>query len=106
MPQHTILAKKVTLTADVKAGQIVSWSGEPATTGSKEPAGVAQYDGKTGDTIALTVIGLEDVPGTGLKVGDGVKANAGAAEKAGSAAEAFATVVEIPDAAHAEILIK
>ena len=74
MPQHTILAKKVTLTADVKAGQIVSWSGEPATTGSKEPAGVAQYDGKTGDTIALTVIGLEDVPGTGLAVGDGVKA--------------------------------
>ena len=95
MPQHTILAKKVTLTADVKAGQIVSWSGEPATTGSKEPAGVAQYDGKTGDTIALTVIGLEDVPGTGLAVGDGVKANAGAIEKAGSAAEAFATVVEI-----------
>lgn len=106
MPQHNILSKKVTLTADVKAGQIVSWSGEPATTGSKEPAGVAQYDGKAGDTIAIIVIGLADVPATGLKVGDGVKANAGAAEKAGSAAEAFATVVEIPDAAHAEILIK
>ena len=101
MPQHNILSKKVTLTADVKAGQIVSWSGEPATTGSKEPAGVAQYDGKAGDTIAIIVIGLADVPATGLKV-----ANAGAAEKAGSAAEAFATVVEIPDAAHAEILIK
>ena len=81
MPQHTILAKKVTLTADVKAGQIVSWSGEPATTGSKEPAGVAQYDGKTGDTIALTVIGLEDVPGTSLAIGDGVKAMQGAIEK-------------------------
>ena len=98
MPQHTILAKKVTLTADVKAGQIVSWSGEPATTGSKEPAGVAQYDGKTGDTIALTVIGLEDVPGTGLAVGDGVKANA--------AAEAFATVVEITSPKTVEILLK
>ena len=101
MPQHTILAKKVTLTADVKAGQIVSWSGEPATT-----AGVAQYDGKTGDTIALTVIGLEDVPGTGLAVGDGVKANAGAIEKAGSAAEAFATVVEITSPKTVEILLK
>ena len=98
MPQHTILAKKVTLTADVKAGQIVSWSGEPATTGSKEPAGVAQYDGKTGDTIALTVIGLA--------VGDGVKANAGAIEKAGSAAEAFATVVEITSPKTVEILLK
>lgn len=106
MPQHNILSKKVTLTADVKAGQIVSWSGELATTGGKEPAGIAQYDGKAGDTIALTVIGLADVPGTGLAVGDGVKANAGAIEKAGSAAEAFAIVVEIPDAAHAEILIK
>ena len=106
MPQHNILSKKVTLTADVKAGQIVSWSGELATTGAKEPAGVAQYDGKTGDTIALTVIGLADVPATGLKVGDGIKANAGAAEKAGSAAETFATVVDIPDAAHAEILLK
>ena len=106
MPQHTILAKKVTLTADVKVGQIVSWSGEPATTGSKEPAGVAQYDGKTGDTIALTVIGLEDVPGTGLAVGDGVKANAGAIEKAGSAAESFATVVEITSPKTVEILLK
>ena len=104
MPQHNILSKKVTLTADVKAGQIVSWSGEPATTGSKEPAGVAQYDGKTGDTIALTVIGLEDVPGTGLAVG--VKANAGAIEKAGSAAEAFATVVEITSPKTVEILLK
>ena len=94
MPQHTILAKKVTLTADVKAGQIVSWSGEPATTGSKEPAGVAQYDGKTGDTIALTVIG------------EGVKANAGGNEKAGSAAEAFATVVEITSPKTVEILLK
>lgn len=106
MPQHTILAKKVTLTADVKAGQIVSWSGELATTGGKEPAGIAQYDGKAGDTIALTVIGLADVPATGLKVGDGVKANAGAIEKAGSTAEAFATVVEITSPKTVEILLK
>ncbi|MDO4776310.1 MAG: hypothetical protein Q4A06_02530 [Cardiobacteriaceae bacterium] len=108
MPHHNILSKKVTLAEDVKKGQIVSWSGELATTGSttKEPAGIAQYDGKTGETIAITTIGLEDVALTGVKVGDGVKANAGAAEKATNATEAFATVVEVVNTATAEILIK
>lgn len=107
MPHYNVLSKKVTLKEDVKQGQIVSWSGELATTGSstKEPAGVAQYDGKSGEIIALTTIGLEDVALTGVSLGDGVKANAGVAEKATSAAEAFATVVEI-NGGLAEILLK
>ena len=108
MPHYNVLCKKVTLAEDVKKGQIVSWSGHLATTGStsKEPAGIAQYDGKTGEIIAITVIGLEDVAAAGLVLGDGVKANAGAAEKAGTAAEAFATVAEVINAATVEILIK
>lgn len=108
MPHYNVLSKKVTLAEDVKKGQIVSWSGHLATTGStsKEPAGVAQYDGKSGEIIAITTIGLEDVALTGVNVGDGVKANAGAAEKATSAAEAFATVVEAVNTATVEILIK
>lgn len=108
MPHYNVLSKKVTLAEDVKKGQIVSWSGHLATTGStnKEPAGVAQYDGKSGEIIAITTIGLEDVAATTLALGDGVKANAGAAEKATSAAEAFATVVEVVNTATVEILIK
>lgn len=108
MPHYNVVSNKVTLAEDVKKGQIVSWSGHLATTGStsKEPAGVAQYDGKSGEIIAITTIGLEDVAATGLAKGDLVKANAGAAEKANSAAEAFAEVSEVVNTATVEILIK
>ena len=107
MPHYNVVSNKVTLAEDVKKGQIVSWSGHLATTGStsKEPAGVAQYDGKSGEIIAITTIGL-DVAATGLAKGDLVKANAGAAEKANSAAEAFAEVSEVVNTATVEILIK
>ncbi len=72
----------------------------------KAPAGVALYDGKTGELIAITVIGLVDVAHTGLASGDGVKATAGNAEKAASPEEAFAVVTEVTTTQSAEILIK
>lgn len=108
MPQVNILSSKVTLKESVKSGQIVSWNGELATTGSadKEPAGIAQYDGAPGEIIAIVNIGTWDVAQSGLKVGDLVKSNAGVVEKADSITEAFATVSQILGSTSAEILIK
>lgn len=105
MPHYNVLSKKVTLAQDTKQGQILSLAGKLATSGSDEPAGVAQYDGSKGEVIAITVIGLEDVAHSGLALGDLVRANAGAAEKTIDATEAFAVVTEI-NGSTAEILIK
>ncbi len=108
MPHYNVLSIKVKLAEDVSKGQIISIDGYLAQTGEggAEPAGVACYDGKAGESIAITVIGLVDVEHTGLAVGDGVKANAGNAEKANSPAEAFAVVTEVTTTKSAEILIK
>lgn len=109
MPHYNVLSKKVTLAEEVKKGQIVSWSGHIATTGTagKAPAGVAQYDGKTGEMIAITVIGLEDVPATGLTLGQSVKVAAGKVVATAAATDpVFATVVEVSNSAAVEILIK
>ncbi|PID64895.1 MAG: hypothetical protein CR977_02825, partial [Gammaproteobacteria bacterium] len=105
---YNVLSIKVKLAEDVNKGQIVSINGQLANTGEadKAPAGVAQYDGKTGEIIAITVIGLVDVAHTGLAVGDGVKATAGNVEKATSPGEAFAVVTEVTTTKSAEILIK
>lgn len=107
MRHHNILSKKVTLAATVMAGQVVNWSGNPATTGTagKEPAGIALYEGKAGDTIAIMCIGLVDVKATGLAVGDGVKAAAGKVVKAATAAESFATVSEVNSRYSVELVL-
>lgn len=109
MAQHNTLSKKVTLSEDVKSGQIVSFSGYLATTGTagKEPAGLAMYDGKTGDLAAIICIGLMHVPQDGtLVLGDGIKAVAGAPVKAVTADPVFATVSEVPSLNSAELLLK
>ena len=106
MPQANILSLGITLKEAAKRGQIVSMTGELATTGSKEPIAVVQYDGKAGERIPAIAIGLADITASGLAVGDGVKANAGNPEKATSAAEAFAIVHSVEGASAVEILIK
>ena len=109
MSQHNTLSKKVTLSEAVKKGQIISFSGHLATsaTAGKEPAGLAMYDGKTGDLAAIICIGLMHVPQDGtLALGDYVKAAAGAPVKALTKAESFATVSEVPSINSAELLIK
>ncbi|SUO97661.1 hypothetical protein [Suttonella indologenes] len=105
MPHFNVVSSKITLKEAVKKGQIVSFDGHLASTGSHEPAGIAQYEGEIGEAIAVTMIGLEDVALSDAEVGDYVKANAGAAEKAASKDEAFAVVVAV-GANSAEILIK
>lgn len=109
MAQHNTLSKKVTLSEDVKSGQLVSFSGHLATTdsGDKEPAGLAMYDGKAGDLAAIMCIGLMHVPQDGtLALGDYVKATGGVAVKAATKAEAFAVVSEVPSLNSAELLLK
>lgn len=105
MPQANIFSLGINLKEAVKRGQLVSMTGELATTGSKEPIGVAQYDGKAGERIPAVALGLADITATGLAVGDGVKANAGNAEKATGAAEAFAFVHSV-EGSRVEIFIK
>jgi len=105
MPQANIFSLGINLKEAVKRGQIVSMTGELATTGSKEPIGVAQYDGKAGERIPAIALGLADITASGLAVGDGVKANAGNAEKATSTAEAFAFVHSV-EGSRVEIFIK
>ena len=105
MPQANILSLGINLKEAVKRGQLVSMTGELATTGSKEPIGVAQYDGKAGERIPAVALGLADITATGISVGDGVKSNAGNAEKATGAAEAFAIVHSV-EGSRVEIFIK
>lgn len=109
MAQHNTLSKKVTLRENVKQGQIISFSGYLATTGTagKEPAGVAMYDGSVGDLAAIMCIGLMHVTQDGtLALGDGIKAVAGAPVKAVTADPVFATVSEVPSINSAELLLK
>ncbi len=109
MRQHNILSKKVTLAEDVKAGQVISFSGHLATTGEqgKEPAGVSTYHGKQGEIIAIMSIGLIDVATeNALELGEFVKADGGKVVKADNKADSFATVSEVNNATSVEILIK
>lgn len=109
MAQHNTLSKKVTLQETVKKGQLVSFSGHLATTGTvgKEPAGLAMYDGKAGDLAAIMCIGLMHVPQDGtLALGDGIKAVAGEPAKVISTEAVFATVSEVPSVNSAELLLK
>lgn len=109
MAQHNTLSKKVTLSEDVKKGQLVSFSGHLASTGTvgKEPAGLAMYDGKAGDLAAIMCIGLMHVAQDGtLALGDGIKAVAGEPVKAVTADPVFAIVSEVPSVNSAELLLK
>lgn len=106
MPKVNILSTKVTLAADVQAGAILGWDGNLATTGTNEPAGVAQYEGKAGEIIAVTVIGLEDVKATGLARGDALKVANGEVAKASAGEAVFATVSAVNSTQQIEILIK
>ena len=109
MAQHNTLSKKVTLQEPVNQGQIVSFSGYVATTGTvgKEPAGLAMYDGKAGDLIAIIVIGLMHVAQDGtLALGDRVKVANGAPVKALATEDFFAIVSEVPSINSAELLLK
>ena len=95
MAQHNTLSKKVTLSEAVKKGELISWSGHLATTGSgdKEPAGLSMYDGNAGDLVAIMCIGLMHIPQDGtLVLGDGVKATAGQATKAATACCDFSAI--------------
>ena len=67
MPQANILSLGINLKEAVKRGQLVSMTGELATTGSKEPIGVAQYDGKAGERIPAIALGLADITAGGGK---------------------------------------
>ncbi len=105
--QHNILSKKILLAEAVTEGQIVSFDGHLATTGDKEPAGVALYEGKKGEIIAVMSIGIIDVKtDASLELGDFVKATAGKVAKASNKAEAFAQVSEVNSASSVEIMIK
>ncbi len=108
MRQHNILSKKVTLAEDVKAGQVISFSGHLATTGEqgKEPAGVSMYHGKKGEIIAIMLIGLIDMETANpLQLGDKVKINYGFIEKADDPAQAFATVSEVNNNSSVELVL-
>lgn len=108
MRQHNILSKKVTLAEEIQRGQVLSFSGHLATTGTagKEPAGIALSTGKAGDTIAIMCIGFVDVKATGLALDDGVKAAAGTVVKATTAAESFASVSGLNGTSSVELLLK
>ncbi len=108
MRQHNILSKKVTLAEDVKAGQVISFSGHLATTGEqgKEPAGVSMYHGKKGEFIAIMTIGLINVTATfNAQVGDKVKVNKGLISKADDPTQAFATVSEVVNGSTFELIL-
>lgn len=109
MSQHNTLSKKVTLSEAVKKGQIISFSGHLATTGTagKEPAGLAMYDAQAGDLAAIMCIGLMHVPQDGtLALGDNIKAVAGEPVKAVTDDAVFATISEVPSVNNAELLVK
>lgn len=108
MRHHNTLSKKIKLAETVKGGQLVSWSGHLANTGTagKAPAGVALYDGVADEIIAVMVVGLIDVAATGVALGDGIKAVAGVATKVATGDAVFAVVSEINTAKSAEILLK
>ena len=110
MRQHNILSKKITLNTAVKAGQILSFGGELATTGSAtaEPAGVAMYEGNQGEIIAIMCVGVINVPQDGsLQLGDAVKVTDGAITKADPSTDVvFATVSEVTDKQQVELLLK
>ncbi len=108
MRQHNILSKKVTLAEDVKAGQVISFSGHLASTGQqgKEPAGVSMYHGKKGEIIAIMLIGLIDVTTTfNPTIGDRVKVYKGVIEKADNPAQAFATISEVMNGSTVELML-
>lgn len=109
MPQHNILSIKVKLLEDVSKHQLVSMSGNLATTGTvgKEPVGATMYEGRAGEEVAIMSIGLITAPQDGsLVVGDMVKAAAGLVVKATTAAEGFALVCKVPTINSVELLIK
>lgn len=108
MRHHNTLSKKIKLAETVKAGQLISWSGHLANTGTvgKAPVGVALYDGVAGENIAVMLLGLIDVAATGVALGDGIKAVAGVATKVATGDAVFAVVSEINTAKSAEILLK
>ncbi len=108
MPQHNILSKKVTLAEDVKAGQVISFSGYLATTGEqgKQPAGVAMYKGKKGESIAIMTIGFIAIPASEpLQVEDRVKVINGNISKAKDPAQAFATVSDVVNNSSVELAL-
>lgn len=110
MRQHNILSKKVTLATAVKAGQILSFGGELATTGSTtaEPAGVAMYEGSQGELISIMCIGVINVPQDGsLQLSDPIKVTDGAIAKADPNTDTvFATVSEVTNKQQVELLLK
>lgn len=108
MRHHNILSKKIKLAETIKGGQVVSWSGHLANTGTsgKEPAGVALYDGVAGEIIAVMVAGVVDTTVASVVPGDHVKAVAGQVVKAAAGEAAFAIVSEIYVGTSAEILLK
>lgn len=108
--QHNILSKKVTLAVNVTEGQILSLNGKLANSGSgtDEPVGVALYEGKPTEIIAVMCVGLMDVPQDGtLALGNPVKVTNGAVVKADPATDkVFAVVSEVVSTKEVELLLK